>query len=233
MKSPKLLETKKLHYGEYLYKLVLSNQLNTIFRTELQKHGKLGYAKEQLNNLHEKYLHGELLEEQIYRTTRIIPNEDYLDAVDIYNILKFADDFKLRVQPWRTLNIYSNDKDFLLKISKKMRVSNLEFWEPDLQTVDLLLGEDNIILVDNIPKFPLKVTLGKKPIDSKFADWLRNNTDKSRVGNITLSEIEANGWCNGLYFYIRDERVLSLINLIIGHNIRRVDKLVYKENIDK
>lgn len=233
MKSPKLCETKKMHYGEYLYKLVLSNQLNTIFRTELQKHTKLGFAKEQLNNLQEKYLHGELLEKQIYRTTVVIPNEDYLDAVDIYNILKFADNYKLRIDPWRSLTIYSNDRDLLIKISKKMRVSNKEFWEPDSSTIDLLLNQKNIVIVDKIPQFPLKVTLGSGNVDSNFADWLKNNTDKSRVGNITLSEIEAGSWVNGLYFYVRDEKVLSLVNLIVGHIIRRVDKLVYRPNIDK
>lgn len=231
MKSPKLRETKKLHYGKYLYKLVLSNQLNTIFRTELQKHTKLGFAREQLNNLHEKYIQGEPLEEQIYRTIRTIPTDDYLDAVDIYGILKFADDFKLRVDPWRSLTIYSNDKELLQKIIKKMRVSNREFWEPDSSTVNALLNETNIILVDNPHQFPLKVTLGGNRVDGVFADWLRNNTDKSKIGPTALTEIEREGYLNGLYFYVRDEKILNLIYMIIGHNIRRIDKLVCKNNI--
>jgi len=231
MKSPKLRETKKLHYGKYLYKLVLSNQLNTIFRTELQKHTKLGFAKEQLNNLHEKYIQGEPLEEQIYRTIRTIPTDDYLDAVDIYSILKFADDFKLRVDPWRSLTLYSNDKELLQKIIKKMRVSNREFWEPDSSTVNALLNETNIILVDRPHQFPLKVTLGGNRVDGVFADWLRNNADKSKIGPTALAEIEREGYLNGLYFYVRDEKILNLIYMIIGHNIRRIDKLVYKNNI--
>jgi len=30
----------------------------------------------------------------------------------------------------------------------------------------------------------------------------------------------------GLYFYLRDDKILSLINLMIWDNIRRVDRLV-------
>lgn len=231
MKLPKLYETKKLHYGEYLYKLVLSNQLNTIFRTDLQKHTKLGFAKEQLNNLHEKYIQGEALEEQVYRTVRTIPVNDYLDAVDIYNILKFADNFKLRVDPIRTLTIYSNDRELLQRLVNKMRVSNKEFWEPDASTISTLLNETNIIIVDNQPQFNIKITLGTQRVDTSFANWLRANDDKSRVGQTTLKEIENEGYLNGLYFYIRDEKVLSLVYMLIGHNIRRIDKLVYKNNI--
>jgi hypothetical protein len=233
MKSPKLCETKKLHYGEYLYKLVLSNQLNSIFRTELQKHTKLGFAKEQLNNLHEKYIQGKPLEKQVYRTARTVPVDEYLDALDIYSVLKFADSYKLRVDPWRSLTIYSNDRELLEKIIKKMRVSNRELWEPDNSLINTLLNEKNIILVDNPPDMPIKVTLGNKSVDPSFAKWLRSNADKSRIGPIAIQTIEDGGYLNGLYFYLRDEKLLNLVNMIIGHNIRRIDKLVYKENIDK
>jgi len=231
MKLLKLYETKKLHYGEYLYKLVLSNQLNTIFRTELQKHSKLGFAKEQLNNLHEKYIQGKQLEEQVYRTVRTVPVDDYLDAIDIYKALKFADDFKIRVDPWRSLTIYSNEKELLQKIAKKMRVSNREFWEPDSSTINKLLNETNIILTDIKPDFCIKITLGSKKMDGSFASWLDANKDKSKVGQTTLNAIRQSSYLNGLYFYVRDEKILNLITMLIGHNIRRIDKLVYKNDI--
>lgn len=233
MTLPKLYETKKLHYGEYLYKLVLSNQLSTIFRTEVQRHGKLGFAKEQLNNLHEKYIQGEPLEKQIFRTTRIIPNEDYLDAVDIYAVLKFANNYKIRIDPHSRISIYTNDKELTNKIIRKMRKSNAEFWEPDSSVVHALLEQKNIILIDNPTCYPIKLTFGTQSVDNSFAKWLESNRDKSKVGSITLESIKNGHDLNGLYFFVRDEKVLSLISMLVGHNIRRIDKLVYKENIDK
>ena len=38
---------------------------------------------------------------------------------------------------------------------------------------------------------------------------------------------------NGLYIYLRDEKVLSLVTLLAGASIRSVEKLVYRGDIDK
>jgi len=233
MKLVKLCETKKLHYGEYLYKLVLHNRLNNIFRTVNQKKGSLSYAKEKLDAYTEKLTQGQPLEEIIFRTTREIPVEHFFDAKNLYKILKESKGYKIRVQPWSTITIYSNNKELLLKIADTMKVSAREFWEPDIKSLDLLLGERNIIISETPVDLNYKVTFGKNPVNPDFAKWLRANTDKSKVGTITLETIEAGGYLDGLYFYIRDEKVLNLISMLAGNNIRRIDKLVYKENIDK
>ena len=41
-----------------------------------------------------------------------------------------------------------------------------------------------------------------------------------------LQEVKNNGYVNGMYFYVRDEKVLQLIQIIIGGNIKRVDKFI-------
>ena len=33
--------------------------------------------------------------------------------------------------------------------------------------------------------------------------------------------------------FVRDEKVLNLVTLLAGHSIRNVEKLVYKDDIDK
>ena len=48
-----------------------------------------------------------------------------------------------------------------------------------------------------------------------------------------MSYLEDQEYVNGLYFYVRDEKVLNLITLLIGDNIRRVQKLVWIEELDK
>jgi hypothetical protein len=235
MKSLKLCETKKLHYGKYLYKLVLANQLNTIFRSELQKDNRLSFAKSQIEKLADSHRKGEPLIEQRYRASREIPIEDYFDATDIYHCLRSIDDYKVRVDPWRSLIIYSNDRSGLMKIANKMRVSAKEFWEPDPSVLDIIKDKSNIILVDEEPDLLYKVTLGRSRSGTtlELANWLVKNSDKSRVGPIALETFKENGYCDGLYFYIRDKKVLMLIQMMVGNKIRRVDKLVYKGNIDK
>lgn len=229
----KLCETKKLHYGKYLYKLVLSNKLNIIFRTDYQKNGNLSFARERLDAYTENYRRGEPIERQVYRTSKEVPILDYLDAKHIYTCLKDKTDYKIRIESWGSMIIYSNDKPLLLKIANKLQSGAKEFWEPNHDYIDSLLSNNNIILVDTPPEFPIRITLGRYKVDSSFAKWLRANRDKSRIGDIALKEIETSGLANGLYFYVRDEKILNLVSIIIGHNIRRIDKLIYKENIDK
>jgi len=229
----KQFETTKLHYGKYQYKLVLSNQLNTIFRSSLQKSGVLSYAREKLNQLTESYQNNKPMTEIIWRTTRTITIEHYLDAKNIYSILKFAEDYKIRLNPGRTLIIYSNDKELLNRIASKMIVSNREFWEPDADFANFLQTEKNVILTNSVPEFLVKVTFGNNKINPDFVNWLEANKDKSRVGPLTIENIKNGHFTSGLYIYVRDDKVLKLISMLIGHNIRRIDYLVYKKDIDK
>jgi len=229
----KQFETTKLHYGKYQYKLVLSNQLNTIFRSSLQKSSALGYAREKLDQLTESYQKNEPMSEIVWRTTRTVPIDHYLDAKNIYSLLKFAEDYKIRLNPGRTLIIYSNDKALLKKISNKMKVSNREFWEPAAALSKFLQTEKNVILTNSVPEFPIKVTFGNNKINPDFINWLDANQDKSRVGKSTINNIRKGYFTSGLYFYVRDEKVLNLISMLVGHNIRRIDYLVYKKDIDK
>jgi hypothetical protein len=234
MKKLKQFETKKLHYGKYLYKLVLSNSLSSIFRTDYQRKDTLSYARSKLDELSFSYERGETLLLKRYRTDIEVDVNTFLDAKDVYTALKSSQsEYKIRIDSLSHLSIYSNDKSILDLIVKKIRSGWMELWVPTLEYTNYLSNNENIILVDKKPKFPYKVTLGGKKVPVEFATWLKANTDKSKIGSKALEQIENHSYVNGFYFYIRDEKVLNLIQMLVGHNIRRVDKLIYKEDIDK
>lgn len=228
--TPKQYNTCKLHYGEYLYKLVLSNSLNVFFRSDLQKRGKLSYAREHLDKLTESYRNNEPLTRKVFRAEQSIPLDDYYDALDLYKILKNNNDYKIRIHPYQSITIYSNNKSLLLNIKQKMRTSNREFWEPEEKSINLLKQKTNIELVNQKPKFPIKIYFNSKRVPRDFANWCKANTDKSRIGKIALETLESFEFLNGYYMYVRDEKILDMISLLIGHAIRRVDKLVYNED---
>jgi hypothetical protein len=226
----KLCETRKLHYGEYLYKLVLSNSLNIYFRSELQKNGKLSYARENLDRLTDNFRNNIPLTRKIFRSEVTVPIDDYFDALDLYKILKTHSDYKIRVDPYMHLTLFSNNKSLLVQIANKLRSSAKEFWEPAEQNVAALKSKENIIFVKNKPEFEIKVWFNNKTVPSEFANWLRANRDKSRIGDIALHSIEDTGFVNGFYMFVRDEKVLNMVSLLIGHAVRRIDKLVYSED---
>ena len=53
------------------------------------------------------------------------------------------------------------------------------------------------------------------------------------MGKIALDGLENYGYLNGLYMYLRDDKILNLVTLLAGQSIRSVEKLVYKGDIDK
>jgi hypothetical protein len=229
----KRFESSKLFYSEYLYKLVFRNELNVIFRSELQKKEKLSYARNQLDTLTEQYRNNLTLYKKQWRAEIVIDINDYFDAMTTYSVLKKSTEYKLRIDPYSTITLFSNNKDFLLDLGSKLKTDTLNFWEPNPDHIDILKSKTKIQIVDKIPELPIKVWFNSTRINQDFGNWLRANKDKCKIGTIALDSLESYGYMNGLYIYLRDEKVLSLVTILAGASIRSVEKLVYRGDIDK
>ena len=222
-----------MFYSEYLYKLVFRNELNIIFRSELQKKEKLSYAREQLDTLTEQYRQNRPLLKKQFRSEVVINIDEYFDAMTTYKAFKESTEYKLRIDPYSTITLFSNNKDFLLELGSKLRTNTAEFWEPNPAHIDILKSKTKIQIVDKVPELPIKVWFNSTRINQDFGNWLRANSDKCKIGKIALESLENYGYLNGLYIYLRDEKVLNLVTLLAGASIRSVEKLVYRGDIDK
>lgn len=226
----KLRETKKLHYNQYLYKLSIPNKCAYFFRTEFQKDGHLNYARQRLDILHQYYNPKEkLLIVPWTNNSRMydeIPVEHYYDAIDIYRTLKGKKDLTIRIETF-TINIYSNDRKFLISLSNKLRHRFIEFWEPAPEDVDSLLTQENIIIVNKPPLYLYKITLGKGKGSSSLAKWIDANPTLAKMGDVAKSECYKNGWVKGYYFYVKDQKSLLIAQMLVGDNIQRIDKMMY------
>lgn len=233
MKYMQKHETTKLHYGKYLYKLKCKNALAGIFRTELQRSKTLDYARQQLDIYNAIMESGAVVKKSIWRTDVVIPEGEVVDANTIYRYLKNAkDEYIIRCE-YSYLTIYSNDATMLLNISKKLNSQVNEFWQPAAETISFLKQNSNVILVDKKPELPYKVTFGRKAGSPELARWLKNNTNKARAGSTFIRNCEESNWISGQYVYVRDESILFFIQMIAGNNIIKVDKLIYRGDIDK
>jgi len=232
-KQLKHFESAKLFYSEYLYKLVFRNELNVIFRNELQKKEKLSYARSQLDSLTEQYRNNDPLYKKAWRTDVSVDINDYFDAMAVYNTLKKTDEYKIRIDPYSSVTLFSNNKDFLLELGNKLKTDSAEFHQPNPDYIDILKSNAKIQIVDVLPKLPIKVWFNSNRINTDFANWLRANNDKCKIGTVALESLEDYGYLNGLYIYLRDEKVLNLVTLLAGSSIRSVEKLVYRGDIDK
>ena len=233
MKLLKLYETKKLFYKKYLYKLLIVNDLNTLFRGEFQKSENLSFAREKLDEFARNYRNGEPLKQLFFRTEREVTMEHYVDAKNLYLLLKNEfGNYKIRVETGRSITVYTNDELLLQNIAERLGNTVREIWKPAIGTHQLL--EANSIIVNCEPEFPIRVFFKDERVPVDFANWLRANRDKSRIGDKALGCIDRKIHLGGFYFHVRDEKVLSIVHMLIGHGIREIYNLVYMPpTIDK
>lgn len=214
----KFKETTKLFYDTYPYKFSFLNPLGHIFREK-----KFSFARDELDQLQLLYENNlPLTIGNFKKTTYDI--DTFKECIMLYTKLsEFKEDYKIRIES-PIIQIYSHNKRWLLNISKDLRYSQ-EFYEPR----DVLIK--NEIIVHTPIDYDYKVTLGTKT-DPNLAKWIINNPKLAKAGPIFLKEVSHGSYTSGLYFYVRDERVLTVVNLMLGKT-GRIDKIVYKPSLDK
>lgn len=228
----KLRKTTKLHYGKYLYKAAFLNTLSFAFSSYKNKgKGKLSFTQTTINNLDLQFANNESLKVDIWRSQKLVTKSEYLEAKRIFSLLRDHKDWRIRVEYGRHMTIYTSDKELLDELSVDCGAK--EIYEPEEGMENFLLLNIDTAIVNTVPEYEFRVYLKGNKNDSSFANWLKANTDKSRVGDQTLFNIENGYSASGNYFYIRDDRVLTMIRMLVGHNIRRVEKLIFKGDIDK
>lgn len=210
-------ETKKLFYDEYLYKLSVLNSLGHIFREKNFKH-----ARDELDQLQLQYERNEPLTRGSFRK-KTYNLETFQECKLLYKELSKRDDYKLRIEN-PSLHLYSNNKDWLISISKLVKTP-ISFYEPKR------ILEKNTILVDKPTAYEYRITLNSNP-DPNLAQWIIKNPNLAKAGPVFLEEVANNGYSKGLYFYVRDEKILNLVALMLGKTTR-VDKIVYTQDLDK
>jgi len=220
-----------------LYKLVIYNRLANIFRTEFQKDGGLGYARQKLDECHISYKQARTNKDFVYKffipwqvgnryVSEPIHVDHYFDALKIYRILKKHSDYKIRIEH-NQLYLYSNDKTFLKKIINTCE-GNGEFWEPPVDSIEKITKEKNVIISEKPVEYKYKVTLGGQKGNPSLVSWIDANPALAKIGHNAREQCLRSSWVKGYYFYVRDDKTLLICEMIVGNNIQRVDKFVYR-----
>lgn len=213
-------ETVKLFYKKYAYKVVLYNQLSHIFREK-----KFEYTRRTLDQLQLQYEAGlELFISNVLRMN-YIGNKCFVEAKKIYEILTtYKGDFKLRVEN-NFLTIYSNNERWLKKFHA------FDPWEVHAPSADNLESLENNITFVNFKGYEYKVILSRST--PEFAKWLEANKSSVRVGKRAYHNITEHGYCAGNYFYVKNDKALFMIKLLLTDCIQRIDTLKVNPKVDK
>ena len=211
MNHLKLLPTKKtnkLFLDKYRYKIVLISKLATTFRGR------------DIEDAAEKIAH--------WRENKTFPGWVYngvasdLDrAYDIVKSFQKVSDYKLMVSsPF--LTFYTDKFDDFKQVSKELfdyikYISMPEDARPVL--------EKNTVYLKRID-YDFKITLTQRvPNNESFFKWCTGN-DKIRMPRRCRDHVRR-GWRSGdSYFYVKDAKTLSMVQMFLGSNIQRIDRVV-------
>ena len=185
---------------------------------------KFNYTRDVLDNLNQQIDEGssELVWHRGFRYNRTVDLETFKDTLGLYNFFSNQDynSYMLRIEQ-SNLSWYSNDfgqmEDMLKRFSKLIKSVS----KPDPAFKDIL--QPNIIIKDS--DYEYKVTVGAT-VDPNVAYWLEQNPDKVRIGSTFLDCIKQRQYVKGFYFYVKNDKVLNLVKIILGGEITRIDKFV-------
>jgi len=222
-------ETVKLHYGKYLYKLSIPTPIAGIFRTDFQRGGKLSYAAKNLNEYVKQAENGKVIRKSRWHS-QTIDMEQLEDGFHIYKTLRYAKDYLIRCE-MNTLMVYSNNIKLLDRLTNGLSNTFVEIWKPSKTSQNFLLENKHVLIVDKPSEYKYKISFGRKKAKPELGKWLEANKDKSRAGNIFIKNCKEENYINGQYIFLRDDKVLFLVNIIAGDNITRVEQVVFKDDI--
>ena len=221
-------KTTSLFYNKYLYKLRLRNPIGSIFRGM-----NLGHAKQKLDEM-QRDAEAEMPIKSPFRVWRgdvkSISLELFMDNCVIYTFLeKNKDKASVRCEGQK-LDIYSNEPNWLLELADK--IGAIEFYEPATDDIANFLANnnDNTVITDKDNEWPFKAFLAKK-VDSRFADFCRQNSKHIKIGSRALNAIEKDHWTQGFYFRCKSEKYLMLAKIAAGTGITKVIKYVSENDL--
>jgi hypothetical protein len=217
----KLTETTKLYYNKYTCKVVLHNSLAGLFRSK-----NYTFVKKNLDILQKDAEAGLPLYHPVRVYSPSVSIEDFQDACIIYDHIKRdTHDYLIRVDGY-DLTIYANDEEWLEKLISQIVIK--EYHKPrDAEHKTFLLNNKNLVIHHTPVSYEYQIYLpDTAPVS--FANFIKANIDKIRIGNICLDAIEHGQFLGGLYFWARDVKVLHLAGIACGNKFRKVIRHIYE-----
>ena len=230
---PQYKKTTKLHYSKYLYKAVFYTNLAFSFSSYRNKgKDRLGLAQSTINDLDNDYINKRSLKVSVRRSQKDVSTIDYKGMKSLLEYLTASTgEWRVRVENSFILTVYTSDKTLIDSIETISTVR--EIYKPEEGMENFLLLNIGTAIVNSPSEYDYRVYLKGNKMDPSFGNWLEANQDKSKVGDVTLRNIKNGYYLSGNYFYVRNDKVLTIVRMLIGYNVRRVEKLIYKEDIDK
>lgn len=214
-------QTKKLFYDKFVYKVSVWTSLAENFRGN-----DISATTSYIQKVYDDMIHRNETERSWGNrwNTKTITLKQVQREIAFCHLLSSLDAYHVRVEG-SVLSVYTNDDSFLDTASElyKEPYALREMWSPANDKIKefLLANPKKIIRPEYSHKY--KVTVNSIPDVESFKQWAEKLPK--------LKVMPKNNYVIGGYFYVADEKTLSLCRIFLGDKIRRVDELRTLEEI--
>lgn len=214
-----LKKTKKLFYDKYVYKIVVLTPLASMFR---------GASMEDTLTEIDHFLRSMEYQGETEKSvgtrwnSRKVTIQEVRRDLALVHLLSSESNYFIRVEG-DMLSVYSNDENIMDTGAELYQGCLREVWRPESDKVKdfLLTNPKQIIRPEYSHKY--KVTINGLSDPESFKEWA--------VKLPKLKVMPRNDYRVGGYFYVADQKTLSLCRIFLGDRIRRVDELRTFEEI--
>jgi hypothetical protein len=204
-------ETKKLFMDKYGHKIVFVQPASGWFRG-----GKISYAREKIKNF--KFGGTD------YFSRQIKSQQDLDYSLKLCNAFESMTDYEIRVES-PCLSFYTNNPKDIDKIAKIAGDNVKYICKPP---VDKILSKKTVLM--RRTGYDYKVTLGSTKNEyHDFIEWA-DKTGHAKLTKSTRRELSRSNSWGGTYFYVKDDKSLTMTKMFLGGCISRVDQVVQPTN---
>jgi hypothetical protein len=155
--------------------------------------------------------------------TKHINRDDLNVAIDLTSILEDADSYMVRVEG-STLGIFINDQSLVDRICNVSGINLLETAIPkDQKTKDFLIANPRAVVRGEYTHKYKVYTKGMWNEAVEFKDWAK------KMPKVKL--IDSNSYKYEAFFYVQDDRALTMCRLYLNDKIRKVEEIFTESEI--
>lgn len=154
------------------------------------------------------------------------------------NFVRSREDIRIR-REGNSMSLFFKDPEIFDIVYRQLdgfKHTSLESFKPDDQTVNVLLSNSRIEVADKLPndcRFRVVLRhLNKKDNFDSFISILKRNEDKIFVPQSLRRYMENNAqyWYGNIpYFHVKEEKLLTLIQLSMANKIKEVVSIITTE----
>jgi len=197
---------------KYQYKAVLVCPVASWFRGV-----NLDFAKEKLLLIDSKKLP---LDTPLWSKLKTQQDLDY--CLQLESVLSKRTGFDIRVEH-PLLSFYSNNFNDIVTLSN-VDVNRTKYVSQPGTALQPKLEKNTVYL----PKinYGFRVTMGRtRHSYASFIAWTENNT-KVKMTNAAIRDLGRDRSWGGCYFYVKDEKCLTMVKMFLGSEIGRIDRVI-------